>query len=241
VLSQAYPPHPDDIAYQQRFAPLGLLEATSPYVDPAPTLAATLADAERQARTYIEEESTHAFGLRNHWHANADLFNYNVHHLGPGTLDEPNWQIADPARARLVRAIATRHAWAGNHAYEAFYPYTHLDAGGEPLSGQHRYVLHFDTPPPVDGFWSITMYELPSLLFVDNPLGRYAIGDRTKGLRYNADGSLDIHLQHDAPESVDNWLPAPAGPFRPMMRMYLPRPEAFDDAAWQLPAIRRVD
>jgi len=242
VLSQAYPPHPDDIAYQQRFAPLGLLAPRSPYVDPDPALAATLQAAETVARAYIEEQSTGAFPLRNNWHAVPELFNYNVHHLGPGTIDDPAWKITDPARARLVRAIASRHAWAGNYAYEAFYPYTHLDADGEPLSGEHRYVLHFDQPPPVDAFWSITMYEVPSLLFAENPLQRYAIGDRTKGLRYNADGSLDIYLQHESPgpDAESNWLPAPAGAFGPMLRMYLPRPEAFDDAAWPLPPIRRI-
>jgi hypothetical protein len=102
-------------------------------------------------------------------------------------------------------------------------------------------VPHFDQPPPVDAFWSLTMYDVPNYLFIDNPLNRYAIGDRTEGLQANADGSLDIVIQRDppGPDKESNWLPAPAGPFRPILRMYNPRPEAFDDARWRLPAIRR--
>jgi hypothetical protein len=102
-------------------------------------------------------------------------------------------------------------------------------------------VLHFDQPPPVGGFWSLTMYDVPGFLFVDNPLGRYSIGDRSEGLRTNPDGSLDIYLQRDQPEPADvpNWLPAPAGEFRPILRLYDPRPEAFDDQRWRLPSIQR--
>jgi Protein of unknown function (DUF1214)/Transposase IS66 family len=72
-------------------------------------------------------------------------------------------------------------------------------------------------------------------------LNRYSIRDRTEGLAYNADGSLDLYLQQDSPERdrAANWLPAPAGQFRPILRMYNPRPEAFDDRRWQLPAIQR--
>jgi hypothetical protein len=241
TFARAYPPHADDVAYQQRFAPLGLLAEQSPYVRADPDVSAALRAGEQAGRARIEEQSQRAFPLRNNWQAVRELFNYNTHFFEFGTIDAPEWTIAEPARGRLVRAIAARIGLGGNHAYEAFYPITYLDADGNQLSGEHRYVLHFDQPPPVDGFWSLTMYDVPTYLFVDNPLNRYAIGDRTEGLQTNADGSVDIVMQQDspAPGNESNWLPAPAGRFRPILRMYNPRPEAFDDARWRLPAIRR--
>jgi hypothetical protein len=239
--ARAFPPHPDDRAYQRRFEPLGLLAAESPYVHAGADLAAALQAGEAAGLATLEEQGQRAFTLRNTWQAVPELFNYNIHFFAFGTLDAPEWTITDPVRNRLIRAIAARQGLFGNHAYEAFYPLTFHDADGAPLSGAHRYVLHFDQPPPVDAFWSLTMYEAPSFYPIDNRINRYAIGDRTEGLRYNADGSLDIYLQQDAPapDQESNWLPAPAGPFRPMLRLYNPRPEAFDDARWRLPAIQR--
>jgi hypothetical protein len=104
------------------------------------------------------------------------------------------------------------------------------DADGAPLDGAHDYVLHFDEQelPPVDAFWSITMYDQDGFQ-VTNPLGRFALGDRDP-LRYNADGSLDLLIQHQSPGAEDeaNWLPSAPGPFDLTMRLYLPRPEALN-------------
>jgi hypothetical protein len=96
--------------------------------------------------------------------------------------------------------------------------------------------------PPVDAFWSLAMYDLPKFYLVENPINRYSIGDRTPGLRYNADGSLDIYIQRDSPgaERESNWLPAPEGDFRPLIRMYQPG-EAVLSGAYALPPIRGVD
>ncbi|WP_052734576.1 MULTISPECIES: DUF1214 domain-containing protein [unclassified Methanosarcina] len=84
------------------------------------------------------------------------------------------------------------------------------------------------------------MYQPPEFYLVANPINRYSIGDRTPGLTYNPDGSLDIYFQKDSPgpEKESNWLPAPAGPFRVAMRMYQPR-EAALDGTYVLPPIRR--
>jgi hypothetical protein len=130
----------------------------------------------------------------------------------------------------LARAVAAMVGLYGNDTIEAYYPMGTADAAGEPLDGSvHDYKIHFqkDQLPPVDAFWSITMYSLPSQLMVANPIDRYSIGDRSK-LRYGKDGSLTIYVQHDAPGEIhrSNWLPAPAGPFSLQLRMYLPRPEA---------------
>ena len=92
--------------------------------------------------------------------------------------------------------------------------------------------------PPAKAFWSVTMYDLTTNL-VDNPLDRYSIGDRTPDLKRNEDGSLTIYIQSDYPgESREsNWLPAPDGPFRMAMRIYLPEEEVLD-GRWNPPALK---
>ncbi len=101
-----------------------------------------------------------------------------------------------------------------------------------PLDGRNDYILR--VPPsgiPTDSFWSFSMYEPTAdgkRFFVENTIQRYSIGNRTPGLQFNADGSLDIALQHTQPSDsrmLANWLPAPAGPFQISLRAYLPRPE----------------
>ena len=119
---------------------------------------------------------------------------------------------------------------------------TYKDASGELLDGNKHYELRFETQPPVDEFWSVTMYSLPDFYLVENPVGRYSIGDRTPGLRYGEDGSLTLTIQHDEPDDPEaraNWLPAPAGRFRPILRMYEPK-AAVLDGDYALPPITAV-
>ncbi|MFT3779126.1 MAG: DUF1254 domain-containing protein [Ottowia sp.] len=142
----------------------------------------------------------------------------------------------------LLRAFI---AFAGLGALppeEAIYPSGFMDVEGRPLDGAaHRYVLHFgkDEIPPAKAFWSLSMYGADQF-FAANPIGRYAIGDRDP-LRYNADGSLDLYIQHESPgqDKEANWLPAPAGPFSMNLRLYLPRPEV-TDGRWLPPGLARL-
>jgi hypothetical protein len=124
---------------------------------------------------------------------------------------------------------------------EAIYPMAPLDSDGKPLNGASRYVIRFekDQIPPADAFWSLTMYG-ENQLFVENPLQRFALGDRDS-LKFNPDGSFELYIQNTTPGSDKeaNWLPAPAGPFTMNMRLYLPRPQAID-GRWSPPPIRRV-
>ena len=131
-------------------------------------------------------------------------------------------------------------------AQEAMYFVRFHDDATELLDGQHRYRLR--VPPsgiPTDSFWSFSMYEPAAdgqRFFAENPIQRYSIGNRTPGLVFNADGSLDIALQHDAPAEAAaraNWLPAPAGPFQISLRTYLPRAELRNGTA-ALPRLVRV-
>ncbi len=110
---------------------------------------------------------------------------------------------------------------------------TFVDAEGDDLSGQHRYVLRFakDEIPQARAFWSITLYD-ERFNLADNPLKRYSIGSLTEGLVFGADGSLQIFLQHErpAPAQQANWLPTPAGKFNLFLRTYLPGPGMMDQS-----------
>jgi hypothetical protein len=140
----------------------------------------------------------------------------------------------------LKRAIVAMVGLGANLPEDAIYPLSVFDADGQALSGQHRYVLHFnkDELPPVDAFWSITMYDEQGFQ-VPNPINRFALGDRD-ALRFNADGSLDIYIQHEnpGPELQSNWLPAPEGRMSLTMRLYAPKEEALQ-GTWNPPSIRR--
>ncbi|WP_346840071.1 DUF1254 domain-containing protein [Microbulbifer sp. SAOS-129_SWC] len=143
----------------------------------------------------------------------------------------------------LRRAAVAYGGLGANVPEDAVYPTTFADARGEPLHSDRRYTLHFDKDkrPPARAFWSLTLYN-DRQLFADNPIDRYAIGDRDK-LRFNADGSLDLYIQRESPGSDKeaNWLPAPqSGNFSLMMRLYWPALEVLD-GSWAPPPVERVE
>lgn len=152
--------------------------------------------------------------------------------------------LGDFGQDYLYRALVAYGGLAALPVAEAMY----LRSEGERESaywGDGLYHLAIPAQMPVDSFWSLTMYEhLPdgNRFFAENPINRYAIGDRTKGLKRNTDGSLDVWIGRTDPggERSANWLPAPkAGPFGLTMRLYLPKPEALD-GRWRLPAIAKA-
>ena len=133
----------------------------------------------------------------------------------------------------------------GNTAEEAMYPAYWVDADGAKLKGAHRYTMRFAPGelPPVNSFWSVTMYELPSSLLVANPLNRYLINSAMlANLKRDADGGLTLYVQHEPldAEKESNWLPAPAGDFFLVMRLYWPK-EAALNGTWKQPPLRRVE
>jgi hypothetical protein len=141
----------------------------------------------------------------------------------------------------LKRAIVARVGLGANTPDDAIYPVLVADADDAPLTGDRDYMCHFGAGelPPVDAFWSITMYDDQGFQAA-NQLSRFAIGDRDQ-MAYNPDGSLDIYIQHSSPgaDEEPNWLPAPAGPLGITMRLYAPRPEALD-GRWNPPPVRRI-
>ncbi|WP_329228367.1 DUF1254 domain-containing protein [Streptomyces sp. NBC_01460] len=241
-----FPPSAADRAYQDRFQPLGLLEeGISPYVSAAPRLVRALGRGLALGRLRVEEAARRPApgGPEGAWQMIPHLRDYNVDHLGVGTLRPPEWRIADREASYLVRAVAARRERGLPHGYEAVYAETSRDSRGRPLTGAHRYVLRLAPPPPVRAFWSLTAYDSPGGHLVANEAARYAIGKRTPGLAHGADGSLTLHLSAERPEDPQeaaNWLPVPAGAFRPVLRLHLPG-QAVLDGEYVVPAVERLE
>ena len=141
----------------------------------------------------------------------------------------------------LKRALIAQMGLGANPVEDAIYPTAVADADGRPFDAARRYRMHFDPgqTPPVDAFWSLTLYDQRQL-FAANPVNRFAIGDRDP-LQFNPDGSLDLSIARESPgpDREQNWLPAPAaGPFTMNLRLYWPRQEALD-GRWQPPPVRQ--
>jgi hypothetical protein len=141
----------------------------------------------------------------------------------------------------LQRALVTAIGLGANRPQDAVYPTSEMDAEGKPYDGANKYVMHFDKGqlPPVNGFWSLTMYNA-EYFFIANPMNRYTLSARND-LKTNADGSVDLYLQNEnpGPEKQSNWLPAPAGKFILMLRLYWPKetPPSIVDGTWTIPAV----
>lgn len=144
--------------------------------------------------------------------------------------------------AYKLRGMGTLIGLGVNLPEDAVYPASFVDGDGKPYSGAKRYVLHFEKGqlPPAGAFWSVTLYDKDGFQ-APNPLNRFALGDRDK-LTFNADGSLNIHIQNETPgaDKETNWLPAPKGEFNLAMRLYSPEREALD-GSWTPPPVRPQD
>jgi hypothetical protein len=216
TLAQNPPATDADKAHLASFTSLGIGPGLHPAATAMAAGAASLAVLEAgvsRGAAQIDAAATSDTKAVNGWVAHLDIGTY--------------------ADNLLLRAAVAKLAWGANVPAEAVYPVSNVDAAGQPYTGAKPYVLHFDAGglPPVDaklGFWSLTLYG-PDRFFVANAMNRYAIGDRTPGLVFNADGSLDLYIQSDTPQGHEaNWLPAPPGAFSLMLRLYLPQQSVMD-------------
>jgi len=144
----------------------------------------------------------------------------------------------------LYRMAAAVLGIYGNSKAEAMYPIYTVDAGGQKLEGNKRYALGFAPGqlPPVNAFWSVTMYELPASLLVANPLNRYLLNSTMlPQFKKDAGGGLTLYIQNESPgkDKEANWLPAPKGPFFMAMRLYWPKEEALE-GNWTAPPLEQV-
>jgi hypothetical protein len=133
----------------------------------------------------------------------------------------------------------------GNTAAEAIYPSLYVDADGQQLDGTHTYTLRFEAGqlPPVNAFWSMTMYELPASLLVENQLNRYLLNSTMEDdFVRDEDGGITLYLQQESPgkDREPNWLPAPQGLFSVVLRLYWPKKAALN-GTWTPPALHRKD
>jgi DNA sulfur modification protein DndE len=142
-----------------------------------------------------------------------------------------------------MRAYVTNIGYGANTPEDAIYPNAAVDIDGNDFLGDHKYKFHFDVDklPPVKGFWSITMYTKEGFL-VENSLNRYVLGSM-KDMTYNKDGSLDIFIQNEEPESIkSNWLPSPGAgvEFELTFRMYWPGEDVLK-RIWQMPGVEKME
>jgi hypothetical protein len=225
LLQFAEPPHPSEVALRKRFERIGIVAgkpfdvaALSPETKAA--LEAGMADGQKAIdglRASLNGKSQDLFGTR------AFLKNDYVR-----------------------RAAGTQVGIGANSKEEALYPIYEKDSKGQALDGDgHRYVLRFKGGqfPPVNAFWSMTMYALPSQLLVKNPINRYLINaPMLPDLKRDADGGLTLYIQSDSPgpDKEANWLPAPKGPFMIAARYYWPKPQLLQ-GKWMQPSVERVD
>jgi hypothetical protein len=179
-------------------------------------------------------------------------------YLASGQKDVNGWKIGSLFGDRpfysgdwLKRAAAAKGGIYGNDAVEAVYPMAKTLADGEILDGsKHAYTLTFPAgqSPPVNAFWSVTMYDGKTQLLIENPISRYLINSpMLSGMKKGADGSLTLYVQNKSPgpDKEANWLPAPNGPIYLVMRLYWPKTEAPSilppgTGAWQPPGIKKT-
>jgi hypothetical protein len=192
-----------------------------------PAIQAALKDINKAAMKRIDGDKDSLGAMVNGWVITKDLGRYGTNYL--------------------KRAVVAAYGWPANLQDDAVYPYTFVDSEGQHLSGANKYTLTFakGETPPVNGFWSITMYEIQDgWWFVPNPLNKFTVSPRNK-LRYNADGSLTLYFQNESPGMAKqaNWLPAPKSAFLPMLRMYWPKetPPSILDGTWKPPAVMRTE
>jgi hypothetical protein len=214
----AAPPPNEDSPYVSRFAKVGITPGAQPSRSQNPAVVSALRDSVPVAADRIRKAdfSTNVNG----WTTNYKVTNF----------------IKDP----LLRAAVNQYGPATHIAQEALY--FSAKPNGQVLSGENKYVLKFPAGqlPPVDAFWSLTLYGQDFAL-VDNRINRYSIGDRTAGLAYGSDGSLEIQVQAEPPASgTSNWLPSPSsGSFQLVLRTYQPRPALFN-GSYKIPQLQTV-
>jgi hypothetical protein len=144
----------------------------------------------------------------------------------------------------LYRMAGTIYGIYANSKEEAIYPVVAVEPAGQQSNGGNRYTMRFapDQLPPVNAFWSITMYDFPGRLLVANPIDRYLLNSpMLPQFVRDADGGITFYVQNESPgkDKEPNWLPAPKGPFAVYMRLYWPKPEALD-GRWKAPPMKQV-
>lgn len=223
-LMATNPPYPQDAPMLEKLRLFGVAPGASFSTSALNAeVKAAIDEGVKLAKAAMAEEIKNLGEMVNNWGLTYDMGRYGTRYT--------------------YRAAWTFAGIGGNLIEDAFYPLTLKDADGKQLAAEHDYALTFKKGalPPAEAFWSITLYDIDGYL-VENPLKRYAVGDRSK-MTANADGSLTIYIQAKTPgkEKESNWLPAPkSGAFKLAMRVYVPSKSVLDKT-WVPPAVMRIN
>jgi len=226
-LMAKYPAHANDYPILFRMKRIGI-DAGKPFdihhLDPG--LVETINKAAKDALLDLERSGKSGAGIG--LHVNGWFYQTST--------------VGTYGTAYKLRGMGTLIGLGVNLPEDAVYPASFVDGDGKPYSGANRYVLHFPKGelPPAKAFWSVTLYDKDGFQ-IPNTLDRFALGDRDK-LKSNADGSLDIYIQHSSPgaDKEANWLPAPQDEFNLAMRLYSPGRAALD-GSWAPPAVKKAN
>lgn len=227
LMCKDAPPAAQDGPILERMARIGI-EPCKPFdmTKLDPTLQAALKEVGKAGMQRIEANQKNMGRMENGWTVTQGLGIYGSDYL--------------------KRATVAAFGWPANRQDDAVYPYTFVDATGEKLTGANKYTLTFAKggTPPVNGFWSITVYEIDGgWWFVPNALNKFTVSPRND-LKHNADGSLTLYFQNVSPGKGKeaNWLPAPRGEFILMLRMYWPKEKdpSILNGTWKVPAVMKL-
>jgi hypothetical protein len=229
---QFAPAGPEETAIRAKLASIGIgAGKTFDFKDLSVEHKAAVGLGMKEGETKVEDAVAHLGTKINGWNV-ASI-------TGDRAFFNGNW---------LGRAAAAKAGIYGNDAVEAMYPLTTTLANGEVIDGsKHNYTLTFAKGefPPVNAFWSVTMYDGKTQFLIENPINRYLINSpMLPGMKKNPDGSVTIYLQNKTPGKAkeSNWLPAPNGPMYIVMRLYWPKetPPSIlpaGEGTWKPPAI----
>jgi hypothetical protein len=227
-LLRTNPPAAEDAPMLAKLAKIGIVPGQSfDAAKLAPAVAKGVAAAPRPAQERIMAWLKEGILAGDMQHENGWLFTTKAGQYGTRYLQ---------------RALVTAIGLGANRPQDAIYPTSEGPNLLEKYDGAKQYVMRFekDQLPPVDGFWSLTMYDA-DYFFVDNPLNRYTLSQRNQ-LAANPDGSIDLYIQSESPgpDKESNWLPAPKGQFILMMRLYWPKatPPSLLDGSWKIPEVK---
>jgi hypothetical protein len=224
---QYCPTHPSETELMARFAKIGI--GAGKTID--------VAKLSPEIKTALEQ------GIADAWEDNAKLMRrLNAGEVTSGDALGTREHLKNNYGYRMLAAVAGIY---GNSQMEAMYPMYYADGDGKKLDGATPYTMRFAPGqlPPVHGFWSLTMYELPSSLLFANPLNRYLINSpMLPNLKKDADGGLTLLIQNASPgkDKEANWLPAPKGPYFLAMRLYWPKDEALN-GTWKQPTLQKTN
>jgi hypothetical protein len=221
-LLKLHPPHVTDEPIIAQMRRLGIEPGKSLDLSKLdPVVQKALASAPEAGQQQMKWKMATLARVANHWSMNTDTMGVYGNYY-------------------LKRAIITQVGLGANLPEDAIYPLNLGDENGRPLDGANKYSIHFDkdAAPPVNAFWSITLYDSEGFQVV-NSLNRFAVSSWMP-FKYNVDGSLDLYFQNESPgkDKEANWLPAPKGAFNLTMRLYAPKSEALT-GKWNPPPITR--